>query len=88
MRIKDGKTVEQLISGVYGGTYEIGELPRSVRGKVASGVETLRAAASLEAEKKAKEEKKKKPKKAPKKPPITVDVDGDGKPDYELTPIK
>jgi 23S rRNA A2030 N6-methylase RlmJ len=92
MRIKDGKTTAELIRDVHGGFYELGEMPAKVRGEVKSGVDTLRAAASLAAEKAEKEAaKKKKPKKESKpktKPKITVDVDGDGKADYELTPIK
>lgn len=63
MRIKGNKTVENLIHGVYHGVYQIDELPSGVRGKVKSGVETLKAAASLEAEKAKKAAKKKKPKK-------------------------
>jgi len=63
MRIKDGKTIPQLIKAVHGGFCVIDELPSKVRRSVAAGVQEL-----VNAEEKAAAEKEKADKKKKKKP--------------------
>jgi hypothetical protein len=92
MKVKGKGTIEQLVNDVYVGIVQIGELPNGVRRAVSEGVDKLKAAAEKKAKAKAKPKPPKPKKPAPPKPKappdITVDVDGDGKPDLKVTPIE
>jgi len=59
MRVKDGKTIPELVEAVYSGLHEIDELPSGVRNLVAKGVSALVEAAEAKAAATKKKKKKK-----------------------------
>lgn len=77
MRIKGGKTIDELVHDIQYGTLELDELPLGVRSQVAQKLRPVEPEAEeLEAAEPAEDTQ------------ITVDVDGDGKPDMVVKPIK
>ena len=64
MRVKGGKTIEQLAHDVYHGLCQVAELPNAYRASVELQVAALKETAEKAAKASAKEEKKAAPKKA------------------------